>query len=296
MSSKNKDIKLSIITVCYNNREGLLRTMESVKRQTFKNYEYIIIDGGSTDGTVELIKEHAKSPLPSRLSGTSCGEGQNLSRLSGRERYIDYWTSEPDNGIYNAMNKGIRVAKGAYCYFLNSDDCIAAPDTLEKIFREAKEDADIIYGNLAIRKGSIVSRVAKSAKHIRIESFFQKTLAIHHQASFIRTNLFYEYGFYREDIKIISDWIFFFDRIILDKISIQYIDIVFSIFLTGGRSSTLNEENIMRSHLEDKGFSYTFLLRNILRSKKNYWQKFLNHCYYIQSMCRKEIFKINERN
>lgn len=89
-------MKLSIITINYNNREGLRKTIESVVAQTTREFEYIVIDGGSTDGSVDVIKEFSD--------------------------YIDYWVSEPDKGIYNAMNKGVKVAHGDYCQFLNSGD------------------------------------------------------------------------------------------------------------------------------------------------------------------------------
>ena len=89
-------MKLSVITINFNNRDGLRKTIESVVNQTYNDFEYIIIDGGSTDGSVDVIKEYADR--------------------------IDYWVSEPDKGIYNAMNKGIDVAKGEYCIFMNSGD------------------------------------------------------------------------------------------------------------------------------------------------------------------------------
>ena len=101
-------MKLSIITINLNNDTGLNKTIESVINQTLKNFEFIIIDGGSTDRSVELIKEYA---------------GQ-----------INYYVSEPDKGIYNAMNKGIRQAQGEYCFFLNSGDYFVNESVLEKVF------------------------------------------------------------------------------------------------------------------------------------------------------------------
>jgi len=204
--------KLSIITVCYNNRNGLQKTMQSVVNQTFTDYEYIIIDGGSTDGTVDLIKAN--------------------------EQYIDYWVSEKDNGIYNAMNKGIKVANGEYCYFLNSDDCIAAPNTLEKIFDKVKNNPDIIYGNLAILKNEKLNSVAKYSSKITLYSFYRFKNAIHHQASFIKKDLFEKYGYYDEKIKLISDWVFFYQVIAQNSATTQYVNEVFAIFTAGGASYT----------------------------------------------------------
>ena len=113
-------MKLSVITINFNNRDGLRKTIESVVNQTFKDFEYIIIDGGSTDGSVDVIKEYADR--------------------------IDYWVSEPDKGIYNAMNKGIDVAKGEYCIFMNSGDCFYVNDVYENVFREL-DGVDIIIGD-----------------------------------------------------------------------------------------------------------------------------------------------------
>lgn len=101
-------MKLSIITVNYNDAKGLQRTIESVLCQTFHDYEFIVIDGGSTDGSVEVIKRY--------------------------EKYIDYWVSEQDGGIYPGMNKGLRQAKGEYVNFMNGGDCYHSSDVLEKIF------------------------------------------------------------------------------------------------------------------------------------------------------------------
>lgn len=221
--SNNNIPKLSIITVVYNNREGLSRTIKSVKRQTFTNYEHIIIDGGSTDGTVELIKEN--------------------------EEYIDYWISEKDSGIYSAMNKGIKVAKGEYCYFLNSDDCIAAPNTLEKIF-EKVNGADIIYGNLAISRNNKVFRVGKFKKNIRFVDTYCNGSFIQHQASFIKRELFNKYGLYHEDVKAISDWIFYYETVALKGVGTQYINRVFSVFEKAGLSLQVNEKNIREVILE----------------------------------------------
>ena len=101
-------MKLSIITVNFNDAEGLERTIKSVVSQTFCDYEFIIIDGGSTDGSIEVINKY--------------------------ESYIDYWASEPDGGIYPGMNKGLRQAKGEYLNFMNGGDCYHSPDVLQNIF------------------------------------------------------------------------------------------------------------------------------------------------------------------
>ena len=116
-------VKLSIITVNLNNLEGLKRTYESVVCQTFTDYEWIVIDGGSTDGSREFIEQH-------------------------QDKFA-YWCSEPDKGIYNAMNKGIMRAKGEYLNFMNSGDCFASNDTLIRVLVDERNE-DIIYGYIDI--------------------------------------------------------------------------------------------------------------------------------------------------
>ena len=115
------EMKISIITINYNHAEGLRCTIKSTIAQTFTGYEFIIIDGGSSDGSVDVIKEYANK--------------------------IDYWVSEPDGGIYPAMNKGVQQAHGKYCIFMNSGDEFYAKDVLEKIVgMELKED--IVCGDI----------------------------------------------------------------------------------------------------------------------------------------------------
>ena len=119
-------MKLSIITINRNNATGLEKTMQSVVSQTFKEFEYIVVDGASKDGSVEVIKEL----------------GTEIAHLQ--------WVSEPDSGIYNAMNKGIRMASGDYIQILNSGDCLAAADVTERMLKalEEKGNPTILYGNM----------------------------------------------------------------------------------------------------------------------------------------------------
>ena len=266
--------KLSIITVCYNNRNGLQKTFQSVIRQTFTDFEYIIIDGGSTDGTVDFIKAN--------------------------EQHIKYWISEKDNGIYNAMNKGIKVAKGEYCYFLNSDDCIAAPNTLEKIFAKIKNNPDIIYGNLAVLKNDKLQYVTKFSKNITPYSFYRHKQAIHHQASFIKRTLFNQYGLYNENIKLISDWAFFFEVILLYDFSTQYINIVFAVFLSGGESSTgicekHIKNDIMKIHFYDKQIDDYKLKENLYKKLKiNKLEKLFGKIFLFYTLLKNEIKNENQ--
>lgn len=206
-------LKLSIITVCRNNRQGLEATILSVVKQSYSSYEFIIVDGASDDGTIDLIKQY--------------------------ESQIDWWVSEKDSGIYNAMNKGIQKATGEYCLFLNSGDCLSSTNILEKVFAEDHK-ADIVYGNLIRKKGDRNYRITQYPDKLTLYNFFAPIPSIHHQASFIKRSLFDKFGFYREDFKIISDWEFFFKAIILNNCTTKHIEQNITIFDSFGISSNSN--------------------------------------------------------
>lgn len=186
-------MKLSIITVNYNNRGGLQRTIDSVVSQTWRDFEWIIIDGGSTDGSKELIEQY--------------------------QNHFAYWCSEPDKGIYNAMNKGIDKAKGEYLNFMNSGDCFYEKDTLEKVLNHGLH-ADIVYGDFT--KHGIPAYHYKENIMLQL---YEKS--INHQSTFIKRYLLANYR-YDEKYKIVSDWKFWLQTIILDNVSIEYIDIIVS--------------------------------------------------------------------
>jgi glycosyltransferase involved in cell wall biosynthesis len=202
------DKSLSIITVNRNNDTGLKKTIQSVISQTYRDFEFIIIDGASNDSSAVVINE-------------------NISHLS-------YWVSEPDNGTYHAMNKGIKVARGEYCLFLNSGDYLVHSSVLEKIFNHEIK-ADIISGDvLKIRPNNRFRRVSSP------ESISLHKLCIHslpHQASLIRRKLFDETGNYNESYRIASDWEFFLKALILGEKSYQHISMDISYFKVGGVSN-----------------------------------------------------------
>lgn len=198
-------MKLSIITINYNNAEGLRKTLASIASQTFCDFEHIIVDGGSTDGSVEVIREYEQS-LASRLSPLA----SNLK-----------WLSEPDSGIYNAMNKGIKMANGEYLLFLNSGDYLVDADTLKNVFADA-DDVDIIYGDrINVWKDGLERNRDSFPDHIT--GYFLYRGMISHQASFIKSDLFVKYGLYREDLKYGADWEFFLRTFLLYNCTYQHI-------------------------------------------------------------------------
>ena len=201
-------MKLSVITINYNNCSGLKKTIESVVNQTSTQYEYIIIDGGSTDGSVDVIKEYADK--------------------------IDYWVSEPDAGVYNAMNKGIRVATGDYVIFMNSGDYFYTNDIIAE-FISANPSEDVLCGNIVQDSGNISPSPIE--KDLTFYYFYKCTLQ--HQACFIKTSVQKRYP-YNENLKIVSDWEFFLKILIINNGTYRKIDKVISYYDSNGISSTNN--------------------------------------------------------
>ncbi len=188
-------MKLSIITINYNNNSGLEKTIESIVNQTYKDFEYIIIDGNSSDDSVESIKKSASK--------------------------INYWISEPDKGVYNAMNKGIKVAKGNYVIFMNSGDVFFDKKTLEIAANYFASEKDIYYGNALYYNDKGYERLENNPENL---SFWHlKTFGINHQATFFKRILFEKIGFYNEQLKICSDWEFLLKALIKNQASYQKI-------------------------------------------------------------------------
>ncbi len=220
-------MKLSIITINYNNAEGLRKTLASVASQTFRDFEHIIVDGGSTDGSVEVIREYEQSLA-------SC-----LSPLASNLK----WLSEPDSGIYNAMNKGIAMAQGEYLQFLNSGDWLVDENSLTNVFAEAA-DMDIIYGD---RINVYANGTTEGVNYFpdKMTALFLYQGMISHQASFIKHGLFEKYGLYREDLKYASDWEFFLKTFLLHNCSYQHVHQYVVYFDCAGISSiTENNEEM----------------------------------------------------
>lgn len=204
------DKKLSVVTVNLNNVEGLRKTMHSVLSQSiFSQIEYIVIDGGSKDGSQEEIKKVESS--------------------------LAYWCSEKDAGVYNAMNKGIVKSTGEYILFLNSGDYFISNTIAEEAL--SSSDADIIYGFVDSPIG-----IQTSPEKITVSTLVK--ISLHHQATFIRRSLFDQYGLYSEDNRFESDWEFFLKTILVEKVSTSCLGRPVSYFEMGGLSSNerLDEE------------------------------------------------------
>lgn len=300
---------LSIITINYNNAEGLCKTMESVLAQTYTDIEYIIIDGASTDGSVDVIRKLATRPTIK-------------------------WVSEKDSGIYNAMNKGIRMATGEYCQFLNSGDMLAADDVTERMMaaleaqrakgeslkvkgtmdevkgerleakgeenskadppastpytlRSTPTDASrlknrptIFYGNMKklLPNGKILHDACNGGNDVTLDMFYRGCL--NHSPAYIKRSLFDKYGMYDESLRICSDWKFYMQSIILGGEKVQYVDVDMTLFDMTGISETNkdllnNERNQLLQEMVPSGIlrdydNYHFVVDQYKRLKKHH--------------------------
>ena len=189
-------MKYSIITINYNNRDGLENTIKSVINQTCQDFEYIVIDGGSTDGSVDVINKYADK--------------------------IDYWISEPDKGIYNAMNKGILRAHGEYLNFMNSGDYFYDNEVLEKMYSCCVNDM-VVGKDYHFNSKSNSSFITIFPKRLSMFTFYTGYLP--HQSTFFNKSLFIN-DLYDESFKIVSDWKFYIQKIIGKGGGVPFVDIV----------------------------------------------------------------------
>lgn len=235
------NMKLSIITITYNNAEGLRRTIQSVQSQTFRDFEHIIVDGGSTDSSVDIIREYADNEAI-RREGYKVIRKEDSSTDNLASSPI-IWISEKDKGVYDAQNKGIQMATGEYCYFLNAGDTFCADDVLERMFSpnsliasSPNHLSDILYGNEIIVDGN--GQRIGIARGVENPSFVDLyNSCMKHQASFIRRDLFEQYGMYDADMRICSDFDWFFRVIAFhDDVTLQYIDVDIAYFENTGIS------------------------------------------------------------
>lgn len=245
-------MKLSIITITYNNAEGLYRTIQSVQAQTFRDFEHIIVDGGSTDESAEIIRQYADNEAI-RLQGYKATRQEkngkaddtlpNRPIASSPNRHEICWISEKDRGVYDAQNKGICLAQGEYCYFLNAGDTFCNEHVLELIFEPLTfnlspltSTPDVLYGNEVIVDGA--GQRVGIARGLENPSFVDLyNSCMKHQASFIRRSLFDKYGMYDADMRICSDFDWFFRVIAFhNEVTLQYKDVDIAYFENTGLS------------------------------------------------------------
>ena len=227
-----KNIPLSIITINYNDAKGLQKTIESVACQTWKNFEYIVIDGGSVDGSQAVIENYKDS--------------------------ITYSVSEKDKGIYNGMNKGIKEAKGEYLLFLNSGDTLLNNTVLEVVHQSFLSDVSFLCGHLVYEQdGKTI--VKEHPEKMTFSYLVSKT--VYHPSTFIKRSLFEKYGLYNEENRIVSDWEFFFKALGLNGESYLKLNHAITDFDMMGISSS-NQDKVQEEKSRVFGKYLPYMLNN----------------------------------
>ena len=253
-------MKVSVITVCYNAVSNIEKTIRSVLEQTYSDIEYIVIDGGSIDGTIDIINKYSN--------------------------YITRFVSESDNGIYDAMNKGIKLSSGEWLSFMNAGDIYTSSNTLKLFVEEIPLFNQDNKSTIKILRGNIV-RVYPQIKVLSTGITKQKPGLIdmlnntfHHQACLIHSSLFKEFGLYSTEYKLCSDWKFFFDCVVLHHVESKYVNMVVSHFMMDGESSLNTTEYIKEQRHYIKKV-YGEELSEILYELSVYRKSFFIRQYYI---------------
>jgi len=237
--------KITIITVNRNDAPGLEKTILSVASQNYKNIEYIVVDGASTDSSLEVIQKYSET--------------------------ISVWVSEPDSGIYNAMNKGIALAKGDYVLFINSGDQLLHDSVIDRVVRRIEESdfPDILHGDVLV-----LSLNGDPSRIKRIKSpdkFFLYFDSFHHQAMFYKRTVFLKYGTYNEDLRVYSDHEYTLRILYRQGLSIVYIPEMISLFWHGEGASS-SRSNAVSNANERKRLQKLYFLR-----RDQVWLTFLYH-------------------
>jgi len=204
-------MKISIITVCYNSALTIRDTFESVLNQTYSDIDYVVVDGNSSDETVSIIKKYKK-------------------KFSGRMR----WISEIDNGLYDAMNKGIKMSTGEIIGILNSDDCYASNNVLKQVVDKIlNNNIDSCYGNLLYVKKNKPYRYWRSGPY---ESFISGWMPPH-PAFFVKKEIYNKYGLFRLDCGVNADYELMLRFLEIKNISTEWIDKIIVYMNVGGKSN-----------------------------------------------------------
>ena len=223
-------MRISIITVCYNSEKYIRSAIESILGQTYENIEYIVVDGHSTDGTLDIIKEYEP-------------------KFNGRM----HWISEPDKGIYDAMNKGIAMASGDIVGILNSDDIYANVDVIADIVRNfTAQKCDAIYGDLIYVDAKNMTKIKRywKAGQYKPRSFKYGWMPPH-PTFFVKKEIYNTYGSFKTDFKSAADYEFMLRTIYKIKITLIYIPRVLVAMRTGG-TSNVSLYNRYRGNREDR--------------------------------------------
>jgi len=209
--------KISIITVNYNDAKGLEKTIQSCINQSYSDFELLVIDGNSSDGSKEIIKQNASK--------------------------IRYWISEKDSGVFNAMNKGIYASKGEFIIFMNAGDYFYDANVLERAVPFFSDSVDIYYGN-NIKKSPNSERLKTYPELLNFSFFYSSS--INHQSTFIRKSLFDKFFYYNENYKIASDWEFFIYAICSKNVGYKYLNQTIAVYDFTGISSNPKSSELFK--------------------------------------------------
>ncbi len=204
----------SIITINYNNAHGLKKTIDSVISQSFQDFEFIVIDGNSSDKSIDVIKQYPR---------------------------INAWVSEKDYGIYDAQNKGILKAKGQYLLFLNSGDILVNNQILQKVSSVLLGGKSFYYGNLILEKNSFKENHF-APKEIDIDFMLNSTFW--HPCVFIKSDLFKSFGLYNTTFKIVGDYEFFIRCLLKPHVTTEYINEFITEFDGNGISNDVSQNEL----------------------------------------------------
>lgn len=218
-------MKISIITVTYNSAATVRNTIESVLKQEYNNYEYLVVDGGSKDGTVDIIKEYE-------------------SQFGGKMR----WISEKDKGMYDGINKGIRMATGDVVGIINSDDFYHRNDIFDVIAKSFKENSGVqaIYGDVRFVNPDNLEKTVRyySSKNFKPWKFRWGWMPAHPTFFTYREN-FEKYGYYQYDYHIAADYELLIRHLYTHKVPAKYVPVDFMKMRTGGRSTNGWKANVL---------------------------------------------------
>ncbi len=260
---------VTVITPVFNNVSDIGNCIRSVANQSFENKEHLIIDGGSTDGTLEEIVSLAKT-----------------------YKHLKY-VSESDDGIYEAMNKGIAQSNGSWLYFLGSDDELYDDNILTDILLNPKLISyDILYGKIKLKEYDIILGEESDINSLKVT-------CTHHQATFFKKAVFEKLGYYNTEYSVCADWAFTIKCFQSPEIKLKYIDKIVAIYSTLGFSDISSGSN---TRLNDKTFNDDFfsLFNDFSFSEKisqymyDYLPKFLNPIVYLRYI-RRNLLKISVR-
>lgn len=264
-------MKFSIITVCYNSEKTIRRTMESVLNQTYKDYEYIIIDGKSTDKTIDIVKEY---------EGLFCG----------RMRFI----SEPDTGIYNAMNKGIRLCSGSIIGIVNSDDWLQ-PDALEIVKTYAEKitySHFIISGWMYFHYDDGAVQILKNTYERYERKMRIYAMGLRHPATFVSKSVYEQFGVFDENLKVSADREFVIRCYFQENVHVYIIPQILTNMSDGGAS----EQRPTYKHLQTRIQDSKYILQKYIKNKLKFtcvfgFYRLLLYSKYLMPLSVKKLLR-----